>query len=54
MSQVVSTKGEILTRCDETDECVKVVAIDIAEALNKEVTTLNDAFGDRRPEWYGK
>lgn len=54
MSQVVNTKGEVLTRCDETDERVQVAEVDPAEAFNKEITALNNAFSDRRPELYYK
>lgn len=52
MSQVVDTKGDILARCDEETECIKVVEIQPDLARNKEITALNDAFADRRPEMY--
>ncbi|MDO9577825.1 MAG: nitrilase-related carbon-nitrogen hydrolase [Candidatus Cloacimonadales bacterium] len=52
MSQILSTKGEILTRCETSGECVKIVEINPEEADNKLITEFNHAFLDRRPEMY--
>jgi len=51
-SQIVSPKGEILTRADTEGEGVFVVEIDHLLARDKAVTATNDIFGDRRPELY--
>jgi predicted amidohydrolase len=51
-SQVVTPKGEILTRADVTGEGVFVVEIDPALARDKSITKVNDVFTDRRPELY--
>ncbi|HPR18113.1 MAG TPA: nitrilase-related carbon-nitrogen hydrolase [Candidatus Cloacimonadota bacterium] len=52
MSQILSTKGKILKRMNETEEGVFVTTIDPTEADNKMVTELNDILIDRRPEMY--
>ena len=52
-SQIVSPRGERLAAADATEECVRTVEIDIAEARDKRVTARNDLFGDRRPDLYG-
>jgi predicted amidohydrolase len=52
MSQVISTKGEILTRLSEDMEETAVVEIEPDLALDKQVTKYNDAFTDRRTEFY--
>ena len=52
MSQVLSTKGEILVRCEQTEECVKTVEIFTDKADDKQITEFNHAFNDRRPELY--
>jgi predicted amidohydrolase len=51
-SQVVTPRGEILTRADVDGEGVFVVEIDPMLARNKAVTDVNDVLGDRRPELY--
>ena len=51
-SQVVTPRGEILTRADVDGEGVFVVDIDPMLARNKAVTDVNDVLGDRRPELY--
>jgi predicted amidohydrolase len=51
-SQVVTPKGEILTRADVTGEGVFVVEIDPRLARDKAMTEVNDVFTDRRPELY--
>jgi len=52
MSQVVSTKGEILLRLSDDIEDSAVVGIEPALALDKQVTQYNDAFKDRRTDLY--
>lgn len=52
MSQILSTKGEILIRMNETEEAVYTVEIDPSLATNKAVTERNNAISDRRPEMY--
>lgn len=51
-SQVVTPRGQILTRAEVDGEGVFVVDIDPMEARNKAVTETNDVLGDRRPELY--
>lgn len=52
MSQILSTQGEILARCETAGECVKIVEINPAEADNKMITEFNHAFLDRRSGMY--
>lgn len=52
MSQILNTKGELLTSLSKTEEAINFVRISPAEALNKTVTEHNDAFSDRRPDLY--
>lgn len=52
MSQILSTKGEILHRCNETEETVQIVEIYPEKAEDKQITEFNHAFRDRRPEHY--
>ncbi len=52
MSQITGTRGEILVRMTETETGVRTCEIDPAIALDKTVTPLNDAFADRRPDYY--
>ncbi len=51
-SQITNPKGVILTRAGEDTTEVITAKIDISEARNKQVTTLNHIFADRRPEMY--
>ena len=51
-SQVVNPKGEVLLKADAEEECVKVIEIDPAQALDKNVTEYNNIITDRRPEFY--
>ncbi|HET6349040.1 MAG TPA: nitrilase-related carbon-nitrogen hydrolase [Candidatus Krumholzibacteria bacterium] len=51
-SQIVSPKGEILTQAGERSESLKVVDVDLNEALDKMVTPNNDLFKDRKPALY--
>lgn len=52
ISQIIGTKGEILVRMTETETGVRTCEINPENAFDKTVTPLNDAFGDRRPEFY--
>lgn len=51
-SQIVSPKGDVLVSAGERSESLKVVDIDPAEALDKQVTPNNDLFKDRKPALY--
>jgi predicted amidohydrolase len=51
-SQILGTKGEVLARMDEKETGILSCAIDPDLALDKTVTSLNDAFKDRRPGLY--
>lgn len=52
MSQILNPKGEVLTSLNKTEEDIKFVRINPADAFNKQVTEHNDAFTDRRPDMY--
>ncbi len=51
-SQITSSRGDILTRASATGAEIQTCTIDASEASNKQVTGMNDLFGDRRPEFY--
>jgi predicted amidohydrolase len=51
-SQIVDPGGEILVSAGETSESLKLVEIDPAVALNKEITANNDLLKDRRVRFY--
>lgn len=51
-SQILSTRGDILIRMNDSEEAVYSVEIDPDLALDKQVTEHNNAFGDRRPSMY--
>lgn len=51
-SQVMSPQGIRLAQAPETVDSVQVIEIDPALANDKHITTRNDLFTDRRPEWY--
>lgn len=46
-SEIVTPKGEILTRLSSDNPEVSVVDINLADALNKRLNDFNDAFEDR-------
>ena len=52
MSQILSTKGEIVHRADENEEKVHFAEINTEDALDKNVTEFNHIFSDRRPDLY--
>ena len=51
-SQILSTKGEVLARLQTTGSGITTCEIDPDLAAVKTVTQRNDAFADRRPEFY--
>jgi len=51
-SQILSTKGEILVRMQTIGSGISTCEIDPDLAAIKTVTERNDAFADRRPEFY--
>lgn len=51
-SQVVSPTGEVLASASERSESLKVVEVDVAQALDKHVTPNNDLFRDRKVNLY--
>jgi len=52
MSQILTSKGEIIKRLDENEETVYITEIDPTLAENKMVTEYNHIFNDRRPDLY--
>ncbi len=52
MSQILGTKGEVLARLSQDEEGLAIVGIDPGLASDKTVTENNNAFTDRRPEYY--
>ncbi|MFC1887831.1 nitrilase-related carbon-nitrogen hydrolase [Candidatus Cloacimonadota bacterium] len=52
MSQILDTKGNILTRLDQQEEKITILEIETDDALNKNVTENNHLFRDRRLEYY--
>ena len=51
-SQILNTKGEVLSSLSVNEEGTITVEINPEEANDKTVTERNDAFKDRRPEFY--
>ncbi len=51
-SQILNTKGEVLSSLSVNEEGTITVEINSEEANDKTVTERNDAFKDRRPEFY--
>jgi hypothetical protein len=51
-SQIVNPKGDVLATASERSESLKVVEVDPAEALDKNVTPNNDLFRDRKVTLY--
>jgi predicted amidohydrolase len=51
-SQVVDTRGNLLSRAGENEEVAVVVDIDPSMALDKQINLHNNLFGDRRPDFY--
>lgn len=53
-SVILNPKGEYLVRASETKEECIIIEIDPKDALNKNVTSNNHLFDDRRNEFYKK
>lgn len=51
-SEVVTPKGEILTRATPDQDALAIVEIDPLQARNKRLTPYNDLLAGRRPELY--
>lgn len=51
-SQILNTRGEVLSSLSVSEERTITVEINPEEANDKTVTEYNDAFKDRRPEFY--
>ena len=51
-SEIVSPKGEILTRAGEDEEALMIVDIEPEIASDKKLNPFNDILTDRRPEKY--
>jgi predicted amidohydrolase len=52
MSQIVSTKGQIIHRMDKIEESVFITEIEPNKSSDKEITEFNNLFTDRRTELY--
>jgi predicted amidohydrolase len=52
LSTIASPTGEVLVQASPTKEEVCLVDMDTELARNKEITSRNDLFADRRPEEY--
>jgi 5-aminopentanamidase len=52
MSEVVSPRGEILSRLGKTEPGISVVEVDLSLANRKDVNQYNDLFKDRFPDQY--
>jgi predicted amidohydrolase len=51
-SVIVDTKGNYLSEAGQSNEIISVVEIEPSDALDKNVTKMNDIFTDRRTEFY--
>jgi predicted amidohydrolase len=51
-SEIVSPRGVILNRLNETGAAVASADVDLAEALDKRFSPFNDLLADRREEFY--
>lgn len=52
LSNISSPKGEVLYKAGAESEEIKIIEVDIAAARNKQITSMNDIFEDRRPDQY--
>ncbi len=52
MSRIISPEGEILAESSKIKEEIIIVDIDFMAAENKRITSMNDLFEDRRPDYY--
>jgi predicted amidohydrolase len=53
-SEIVDTKGRVLYCASSNREEVVIRNVDLREAANKKMTTMNDIIKDRRPEIYSR
>ena len=51
-SEVVSPRGEILTRLSETESGIASVEVDLTVAREKRINEFNDLFSGRKPQFY--
>lgn len=51
-SQILGTKGEILSRLSIDKEEYSIIGIEPEQAFDKSVNDMNDLFSDRRPAFY--
>ncbi|MDD4856869.1 MAG: beta-ureidopropionase [Candidatus Krumholzibacteria bacterium] len=51
-SQIVNPAGDVLASASDRSESLRVVEIDVGEALDKNITTNNNLFEDRTPSLY--
>jgi predicted amidohydrolase len=51
-SQILSPLGDILVRLSTDEENTATIEIDETKALEKRISERNDAFADRRREFY--
>jgi predicted amidohydrolase len=51
-SQILDNRGRTLTSLGKDETGISVVDIDVKKARQKDITSLNDRFKDRRPELY--
>lgn len=51
-SQILDTRGEVLASLELAEPGIATVEIYLWQALDKRVSERNDAFADRRPEFY--
>jgi predicted amidohydrolase len=51
-SEIVSPRGEILTRLGPSGPGIGVCEVDLAEARSKRINEWNDLFADRKPSQY--
>ena len=51
-SQIVGPTGQVLAKAGQRSESLKIVEIDIGEAMDKSINPNNDLFGDRRISLY--
>ncbi len=51
-SQILDNSGNILAKCGSNDTGIIIADIDPMQARNKAITSHNDRFIDRRPEFY--
>lgn len=53
-SEIVSPRGEILTRLGEDKAAIAVVSVDLHDADTKKINQYNDLIADRKPNQYSQ